>query len=78
MCRSCLVFELISPYRPDLIIDWHYNEAHHGKEPIDRIGGTVKNFVLHQVKLGQVIINSAEDIEEVPIIPETLKIHKFT
>ena len=30
--RSRFVFKLISTYRPDLLIDWHYNEAHHGRD----------------------------------------------
>ena len=103
--RSRFIFKLVSTYCPDLLIDWHYNEAHHGKELMGGIGGTIKT-VFHQVKSDQIIINSAEDfckaanqfcpsiamllqksdvilsetsdIEEAPIIPETLKIHKFT
>ena len=59
--KSRFVFKLISTYHPDLLIDWHYNEAHYGKRPMDRIGGTIKNFVFRQVKSGQIIINSAED-----------------
>ena len=34
--RSRFVFKLLSTYRPDLLIDWHYNEAHHGKGPMER------------------------------------------
>ena len=59
--RSRFVFKLISTYRADLQIDWHYNEAHHSKGPMDGIIGTIKNFVFRQVKSGQIIINLAED-----------------
>ena len=38
-----------------------YNEAHHGKGPMDGIGGTIKNMVFTQVKSGRVIINSTEE-----------------
>ena len=100
------MFKLVSAYQPDLSLEWHYNEAHHGKGPMDGIGGTIKNdMVFRQVKSGKIIINSAEDfynaanqfcpskttlfqpageimsepddIEKAPIIPTTLKIHKF-
>ena len=59
--RSRFVFELVSVYQPDLFLEWHYNEAHHGKGPMDGIGGTIKNMVFRQVKAGKIIINSAED-----------------
>lgn len=29
--RSCFVLKLISTYRLDSLIEWHYNEAYHGK-----------------------------------------------
>ena len=29
--RSRFAFNLISTYRPDLLIDWHYHEVHHSK-----------------------------------------------
>ena len=31
--RSRFVFKFLSSYRTDLIIEWNYNEAHHGKGP---------------------------------------------
>ena len=59
--RSRFVFKLISTYHLDLQISWHYNEAHHGKGPMDGIGGTLKNVVFRQVMSGKIIINSAEE-----------------
>ena len=50
--RSCFAFKLIFTYRPEFLIDWDYNEAHHGKRPIDGIGGTIKIIVFRQVKSG--------------------------
>ena len=43
--RSRFVFKLLAHYRPDLEMSWFYNGAHHGKGPMDGIGGTVKNVV---------------------------------
>ena len=56
--RSRYVFKLLSSYRPERLLEWNYNEAHHGKEPMDGIGGTIKNVVFHQVKSRKVVINS--------------------
>ena len=56
--RSRFVFKLLSLSRPGLLVEWNYNEAHHGKGPMDGIGGTIKNVVFHQVKSRKVVINS--------------------
>ena len=51
--RSRFVFKLLANYRRDLQIEWNYNEAHHGKGPMDGMG--------YLEKSGRVIINSAEE-----------------
>ena len=35
---------------PDYTVQWYYNERHHGKGPMDGVGGTVKNMIFQQVK----------------------------
>ena len=62
--RSRFVFKLLADCRPDIQVEWNYNEAHHGKRPMDRIGGTVKNVVYRQVKTGNVTIKSAEQFSD--------------
>ena len=42
-------------------IEWHYNEAHHGKGPMDGIGGAVKNTVFRKVLSGEAKIASPEE-----------------
>ena len=59
--RSCFAFKLTSTYRPYFLINWHYNKTHHSKDSIDGTGGTIKNLVFCWLKLGQTIINLAED-----------------
>lgn len=54
--RSRFLFKILSQYRSDLDLEWHFNEAHHGKGPMDGIGGTIKN-----VKSGKVVVNSAKE-----------------
>ena len=62
--RSRFVFKLLSSYRPELLLEWNYNEAHHGRGPMVGIGGTIKNVVFRQVKSRKVIINSPTEFYE--------------
>ena len=57
--RSRFVFNLL--IQKDLQLEWHYNEAHHGKGPMDGIGGTIKNLVHRKVMSNAVVINSPEE-----------------
>ena len=59
--RSKFVFRLLLDMQPDLDIEWHYNEAHHGKGPMDGIGGTIKNVVYRRVMAGDLVINTPEE-----------------
>ena len=54
--RSPFVFKLISTYRPDLLIDWHYNETHHGKGIMDGIDDTIK--ILYFFRVSRVKLSS--------------------
>ena len=36
---------LLSGFDIDTSLEWHYMEAHHGKGPMDVVGGTIKNVV---------------------------------
>lgn len=58
--RSRFVFKILVNYRTDLNMQWHFNEAHHGKGPMDGIGGTIKNVVYRNVKSGKILVNSAK------------------
>jgi len=66
--RSRFVFKLLAHYRPELQIGWHYNEVHHGKGPMDGIGGTLKNVVYRQVKSDRVMINSVSDFFDAAVL----------
>ena len=58
------VFSLLTHTQPDITVEWHYKEAYHGKDPMDRIGGTVKNLVYRRVLLGDVVINTPREFAE--------------
>ena len=59
--RSRYVFSLLTHLHPSKDIEWNYNEAHHGKGPMDGIGGTIKNKVFQEVKSGRIVVTSPED-----------------
>ena len=60
--NSCLNCSLWS--HPEIGLEWHYNEAHHGKEPMGGIGDTVKNIVFRKVLSDEVVIGSPEEFTQ--------------
>ena len=62
--RSQYAFQLLTCFDKDLIIDWHYFEANHGKGAVDGIGATVKHAVFRKVLAKQIIINSPKEFAE--------------
>ena len=59
--RSKFVFMFLSGYHLSVILEWHWNEAHHGKVSMDGVGGTVKNVVFGQIKAVKVTINTSAE-----------------
>ena len=62
--RSRFVFALASQIHTDIELQWHYSEAHHGKGPMDGIGGTIKRMVFRKVLSKQVVINSPKQFAD--------------
>ena len=58
--RSRFVFSLLSQFAIGHTLFWYYNERHHGKGPMDGIGGTIKHRVFRDVKSEKVNIRNAE------------------
>ena len=50
---SRFVFALMTHFNPDYTIQWYYGERHHGKDPMDVLGGTRQkyDFSTRKVKL---------------------------
>ena len=63
--RSRFVFQLVCYVQLEKRLIWHYNERHHGKGPMDGVGGTIKSKVFRKVLAGQVVINTAEEFAKV-------------
>ena len=59
--RSKFVSKLLTLIHLEIGLEWHFNEAHHGKGPMDGIGGTVKNIIFRKVLSGEVVIGSPEE-----------------
>ena len=62
--RSRYTFYLMTMYDPMYDITWYYNERHHGKGPMDGIGGTIKNIVFRHVKSGKCVIDTPKQFAE--------------
>ena len=61
---SKFVFKLLTLIHPEIGLEWHYSEAHHGKEPMGGIGDTVKNIVFRKVLSDEVVIGSPEEFTQ--------------
>ena len=59
--RSRFIFHLLNLIHQSISLEWYYNEASHGKGPMDGIGGTVKNTVYRRVMSGDIVINHAKE-----------------
>ena len=103
--RSRFIFKVLASTLFLEETSWLYNERHHGKCPIDGVGGTLKNVVFRKVKSCQTVVQTPEDfkkltrkyvpsitteylpkeaettepkdIDNVPLIQDTLKTHKL-
>ena len=59
--RSRYVFALVSQIDIKVEVNWYYNERHHGKGPMDGIGGTFKNKVYRDVMFQKCLIQNTKD-----------------
>ena len=62
--RSRYAFALVSQTDSKLEVNWYYSERHHGKGPMDGIGGTIKNKVFRDVMSNKCLIKNAKDFAE--------------
>ena len=63
--RSRFVFQILAcAIFQDKHLVWCYNESHHGKGPMDGVGGTVKNIIFRKVKSGKFVILSPQEFAE--------------
>ena len=48
-------------------LHWFYNERHHGKDPMDGVGGTIKNVTFQKVKSGQIVVHTPKGFSDAAI-----------
>ena len=41
-------------------IKWNYDEAQHGKTPMDGLSGTIKNKIFEKLKSGRIVLTTPE------------------
>ena len=62
--RSKFAFKLFTAMHPQMNLEWHYNEAHHGKGTMDGIVGAVKDAVFRKFLSGKVKISNPKKSAE--------------
>ena len=40
---------------------WFYNDRHHGKVPMDDVGGTIKNVIFRKVKSAEIVVHTPKE-----------------
>ena len=48
----------------DKSLCWFYNEGHHGKVPMDNVGGTNENVIFRKVKSGQIVVHTPKEFSD--------------
>ena len=66
--RSKFIFQLLAGNLfPDKSLSWCYNERHHGKGPMDGVGGTIKNVIFRKVKSGHAVVYTPNQFADVTL-----------
>ena len=75
--RSRFVFSFLRHFHLEKEIEWHFNEAHHGKGPMDGLVGTIKNKVFREVKPGRLTTTSPEEFSNAAerLVPKMVSIY---
>ena len=63
--RSRFIFQLLAGTMfLNKSLCWFYNEGHHGKVPMDNVGGTNKNVIFRKVKSGQIVVHTPKEFSD--------------
>ena len=62
--RSKFVFRLTTLFPSNWQVHRYYNERHHGKGPMDGLGGCVKNYVFRAVLSEKVVISTPKEFAD--------------
>ena len=55
---------------------WFY-KGHHGKVPMDDIGGTIRNVIFRKVKLGQIVVHTHKEFSDAAMkfVPSIISVY---
>ena len=76
--RSRFIFQLLSGTMfLNKSLCWFYNERHHGKGPMDGVGGTIKNVFFRKVKSGQIVVHAPKEFSDAAMkfVPSTSTVY---
>ena len=56
---------------------WFYNDGHHGKGPMDGVGGTIKNIIFRKFKSGQTVFHTSKEFSNVSMkfVPSIITVY---
>ena len=64
--QSRFIFQLLAGTKfLNKSLCWFYNDGHHGKGPMDGVGGTIKNVIFRKVKSGQIVFHTSKEFSDV-------------
>ena len=58
--RIKFVFALMTHFDKSVQLEWHYNEAHHEKGPMDGVDEAIKSVVFGLLKSNKIMISTTE------------------
>ena len=64
--RSRFIFQLLAGTMfLNKSLCWFYNEGHHGKVPMNEVGGTIQNVIFRKGKSGQIVVHKPKEFSDV-------------
>ena len=64
--RSRFIFQLLAGKMfLNKSLCWFYNEGHHGKVPMNEVGGTIQNVIFRKGKSGQIVVHKPKEFSDV-------------
>ena len=66
--RSRFIFQLLAGIMfLNKSLCWFYIEGHHGKVPMDDVGGAIKNVIFRKVNLGHIVVYTPREFADAAI-----------
>ena len=78
--RSRFIFQLLAGTMfLNKSLCWFYNEGHHGKVPMDDVGGAIKNVIFRKVKSGQIVVHTPKEFPDAAMkfVPSIITLYLY-